>query len=489
MCAMARMNYSQKPGDKVVRRPLSSEMSPVVTHVERREVPVRGPTSPMILVYSFFAVAVVGALLLSLPMMNSTHHFVSPISTFFTSVSAMTGTGLIIADTNQAWTGLGQSVIAGLIFVGGLGFMTGAAFLLFITGRRSSLQGRLIIGAGLDDNRLGRIASLARNIVLMAVAVQVVGAVALLVHWHVNTSVLSDMTLTAGVGQSIFTSISAFNNAGFDILPDAAIGGASLAGLSHDIPSLTIIGLLILAGSTSYIVLANVAVVREWRRLTLDSKLVLLGIGIMLAIGFVAFLALEWSNPSTIGNEPASNKVTQAVFHTVNRTAGFSTVDYAELTSANLTTTGGLMFIGGVSASTAAGIKVNTLMVIAVASYAILSGRQRVSVFGREIPRLNVQRAFAVAVAGVMTVSFLVIALFVVQPELDFKTGVFEIISAFGTVGWSAGATPRLNEAAQIVVALAMFVGRFGPLTIALFMAGREHPSLTKFPQERVRIG
>ena len=147
------------------------------------------------------------------------------------------------------------------------------------------------------------------------------------------------------------------------------------------------------------------------------------------------------------------------------------------------------MFIGGVSASTAAGIKVNTLMVIAVASYAILSGRQRVSVFGREIPRLNVQRAFAVAVAGVMTVSFLVIALFVVQPELDFKTGVFEIISAFGTVGWSAGATPRLNEAAQIVVAVAMFVGRFGPLTIALFMAGWEHPSLTKFPQERVRIG
>lgn len=486
---MAQIDYSLKPGDKVVRRPSSSEMSPIVTPVQRREVSVRGPTSPMILVYSFFVVAVVGALLLSLPMMNSTHHFVSPIGTFFTSVSAMTGTGLIVADTNQAWTGPGQAVIAGLIFVGGLGFMTGAAFLLFVIGRRSSLQGRLIIGAGLDDNRLGRIATLARNIVLMAFIVQIVGAVAIFIHWYSIASVLPNMTLADGIGQSVFTSISSFNNAGFDILPDAEIGGASLTGLSRDIPSLTIIGLLILAGSTSYVVLANVAVVRGWRRLTLDSKLVLVGIGIMLAIGFAAFMALEWSNPSTIGNESTSNKIAQAAFHTVNRTAGFSTVDYAELTSANLTTTGALMFIGGVSASTAAGIKVNTLMVIAVASYAIFSGRQRVSVFGREIPRLNVQRAFAVGAAGVLSVLFLVTALFVVQPELEFKAGMFEIISAFGTVGWSAGATPRLNEAAQIVIAVTMFVGRFGPLTIALFMAGREHPSLTKFPQERVRIG
>ena len=450
---------------------------------------MRGPTSPMVLVYSFFAVAVAGALLLSMPMMNSTHHFVSPIGTIFTAVSAMTGTGLAIVDTREAWTAAGQVVIALLIFVGGLGFMTGAAFLLFLTGRRSSLQGRLVIGAGLDDNRLGTIAVLARNIVLMAIIVQVVGAVLIFVRWYVIGPIWPGMTLGEGLWQSVFTSISSFNNAGFDILPDEQIGGASLIGLSRDIPTLLIIGVMILVGSTSYAVLANMSVTRGWRRLTLDSKLVLVGIGLMLGIGLVSFLSTEWSNPETIGNESVRSKVTQSVFHTVNRTAGFSTVDYSKLESADLTVTSGLMFVGGVSASTAAGIKVNTVMVIGVAAYAILRGRERVAVFGREIPRLNVLRALVVGATSVIAVLVLILALFVVQPELDFRSGVFEIVSAFGTVGWSAGATARLNDAAQIVIAITMFVGRFGPLTIALFMAGRERQPRIAFPSERVRIG
>jgi len=468
-------------------------MSPISTRVEKRAVPVRGPTSPMMLVYSFFAVAAIGALLLSLPASSPDSEFTSPITAFFTSVSAMTGTGLIVVDTTEAWSGFGQVVLVGLIFIGGLGFMTGAAFLLLITGRRSSLQGRLIVGAGLDDNRLGTIATLARNIILMAIMVQIIGAIFIFFRWYIAAPLWPGMTLGEGLWQSVFTSISAFNNSGFEILPNglegARIAGASLIGLSSDIPTLLIIGVMILAGSTSYVVLANIVVIRGWHRLTLDTKLVLLGIGVMLLVGFAAFMILEWTNPDTIGDENVRNKVTQGVFHTVNRTAGFSTLDYGKLNSANLSVTEGLMFVGGASASTAAGIKVSTFMVIVIASFAIFSGRERTTVFGREIPRVNVLRAMAVAATAAAAVLFLAVALFVVQPDLDFRTGLFEIVSAFGTVGWSAGATSNLNPAAQVVVAVTMFAGRFGPLTIALFMAGRERQDSVRFATERIRIG
>ena len=450
----------------------------------------------MMLIYSFFAVAAIGALLLTLPIASSKSEFTPLVGSFFTSVSAMTGTGLIVFDTREAWTGFGQGVIAALIFIGGLGFMTGAAFLLFITGRRSSLQGRLVVGAGLDDNRLGTIASLARNIILMAIVIQIIGVIAIFVRWYLVDPLWPGMTLGEGLWQSVFTAVSAFNNSGFEILPDNLAGGGgllgtggSLMGLSSDVPSLLIIGVMILLGSTSYVVLANMVVIRGWHRLTLDTKLVLLGIGVMLAIGFVAFMTLEWTNPGTIGNEPITSKLTQGVFHTVNRTSGFSTIEYSELRSANLSVTEGLMFVGGASASTAGGIKVSTFMVIVITSFAVFSGRGRTTVFGREIPRINVQRALAVAATAAAAVLLLVIALFVVQPELDFRDGIFEIVSAFGTVGWSAGASSQLNQPAQIVVAITMFAGRFGPLTIALFMAGRERQDLIRFATERIRIG
>jgi len=252
---------------------------------------------------------------------------------------------------------------------------------------------------------------------------------------------------------------------------------------------LRIFGLIVLTLSATYAAFAYLIRIRRWRHLTLDTKLVLVGIGVMLLIGFVSFLSLEWNNADTIGNESARSKVTQSVFHTVNRTAGFTTVDYSKLHAANLTVTEGLMFVGGASASTAGGIKVNTFMVIVIASIAIFSGKQRTTVFGREIPRVNIHRAMAVGATAAAAVLVLVVALFIVQPGLDFRTGVFEIISAFGTVGWSAGATPHLNEGAQIVLSITMFAGRFGPITIALFMAGRERQDTIRYASERIRIG
>ena len=155
----------------------------------------------MMLVYSFFVVALIGALLLYLPISSTEPGFMSPTGALFTSISAMTGTGLIVVDTEEAWTVFGKVVIAILIFIGGLGFMTGAAFLLLITGRRSSLQGRLVVGAGLDDNRLGTIASLARNIILMAIIVQIIGAVLIFIRWYLVTPIWPGITMVEGLWQ------------------------------------------------------------------------------------------------------------------------------------------------------------------------------------------------------------------------------------------------------------------------------------------------
>jgi len=277
---------------------------------------------------------------------------------------------------------------------------------------------------------------------------------------------------------------------GIGVLSIIGLGAfTTFIGVNRDEQSLRIFGLIILTLSASYAAFAYMIRIRRWRRLTLDTKLVLVGIGVMLLIGFVSFMSLEWSNAETIGTESVRSKVTQGVFHTVNRTAGFSTIDYGSLHKANMGITEGLMFVGGASASTAAGIKVSTFMVIVIASLAIFSGKERTTVFGREIPRVNVQRAMAVGSTAAAAVLVLVVALFIVQPDLDFRTGVFEIVSAFGTVGWSAGATSQLNEGAQIVLSLTMFVGRFGPLTIALFMAGRARQDSIRYATERIRIG
>lgn len=443
----------------------------------------------MTLVYSYFALIVIGAVLLVLPFSSKSGEFTSPIDALFTATSAATGSGLVLFETEVAWSFIGQIELAALIFIGGLGFMTGAVVLIFIVGQKVGLQGQLLLSAGLGESQLEQITRLAKRIIIMAVVAQVLGAVLIFLRWHVFGTAWPGLTLEDAIWQSIFTSISGFNNAGFDLIPNGLTGGASLAGFGHDQVTLTIIGTLILLGSISYISFSDALRHRRWSRLRLDTKLVLSGTALVLVVGFVVFLAAEWSNPNTIGQESVNGKITESLFHTVNHGAGFSTVDYGELRNSNLAVSEGLMFVGGASATTTSGIKVNTLMVILFAGVATVRGNRRTTAFGREISRVIVVRAFGVAVSAVIGILGLLFLLMLVQPELDERAAMFEIISAFATNGWTAGATPQLNSPARVVVTVAMFVGRFGPLTIALFMSERARVQSYRFPVEQVRIG
>ncbi|MDA1296698.1 MAG: hypothetical protein O3B04_01680 [Chloroflexi bacterium] len=484
-----RSPFSPKPGDAVVRRPRQSELAPVTIQVVPRTVTVRGATSPMTLVYSYFAFIIIGAVLLILPFSSETGEFTAPIDALFTATSAATGTGLVLFDTADAWSFIGEIELAVLMFIGGLGFMTGAVVLIFIVGQKVGLQGQLLLSAGLGESQLELITRLAKRIIIMAITVQIIGAVLIFLRWYVFGTAWPGLTLPDAVWQSVFTSISGFNNAGFDIIPDAAAGGPSLVGFGSDQATLAIIGALILMGSISYTSFSDAIRRRRWSRLRLDTKLVFSGMALMLLIGFVAFIAAEWSNPDTIGQESVNGKITESLFHTVNRASGFSTIDYAEIHDSNIAVTSVLMFVGGASATTTAGIKVSTLMVIVFAGIAAVRGKRQTRSFGREIASAIVVRAFAVAISAVIGIFFFLFLLLLVQPELDERAAMFEIISAFATTGWSAGATPQLNSAARVVVTVAMFVGRFGPFTIALFMSERARVQSFRFPVEQVRIG
>ncbi len=485
---------SPKPGDAVVRRPRASEIAPVSFEVKTRTVSVRGPTSPLVLIYGFIGIIAIGTGLLMLPIARNidgnTSFFNQLVTALFTATSAVAVTGLSVVDTYEAWTFFGQAVIMLLFFIGGLGFMTGAAFLMLIIGQRLGLRGQLLLRAGLAESRLGEITSLVRKIVVFSVAVQVVGTLLLFLRWYVFGQLWKDISLGEAIWQSAFHSVSAFNNAGFDILPDALVGGASLEPFRADIPILLILATLIIVGGLSYFVIMDVGSNRKFRRWRLDTKLVIVGTSALLIFGMGVFLASEWSRPETLGQQSVPAKIVNAFFHsTTTRTAGFATVDYNEISPANQFTTETLMVIGGASASTAGGIKINTFMVIIFTIAATLGGKTRVNAFGRELPAAIIQRAMVVGAAATAMLMALFLALVTVQPDLDFQKALFEVISAFGTVGLRTGITADLNSAARIVIVVAMFLGRFGPLTLALLMVGRESDEPYRFATERVRIG
>lgn len=459
-------------------------------HVERRSVSARGPTSPMLLVYGFLTIILVGTLLLFLPWANTGEGFTPFLTALFTATSAVTVTGLVVVDTDVAWTPFGQAVTMVLFIVGGLGFMTGAAFLIVIVGQRIGLQSQLVIREGLGGGQLGAVTSLVRNIVIMALGIQVVGTLLLFAQWYVFGALWEGISAGSAMWHSLYHATSAFNNAGFDILPDETVGGASLIGFSSNYTVLLTMGLLIVLGGLGYSVLRDVVVIRRFARFRLDTKLVLIGSAGLVVLGAAVFLAEDWANPGTIGDRSVGGKAAEALFDSAAaRTAGFTTIDYSATAPNRAITTEVLMFIGGASASAAGGIKINTFMVILIAVLANVRGRRRTTAFGREIPDLNVKRAMVVATVAAFTVVLFITLVVSVQPELPFRDAVFETVSAFGTVGLSTGITPDLNAAARIVLIVAMFVGRFGPLTFALLMTGREAREPFRLPEERVRIG
>ncbi len=475
------MERPQPTGVRIIRRQRLRDVVPVTVKDSSRRRPSKHLTPPFILFYSFSGLVLLGGFLLSLPISNNIDGFTPLDQAYFTATSAATVTGLTVVDTATYWTGFGKAVIFALMLVGGLGFTSLATFFLIVIGQRITLPERMLMRDTMGVDRLGGIVPLLRNIVLIVTAVYVVGAA--FIWWRIH----GEFSTGEAVWQSAFLSVSAFNNAGFSILPDST----SLSRFFSNIPLLVVLAVLIVLGGIGWTVLADLFRQRRFSRFALDTKMVVTTSLFLWALGAVVFFIAEYDNDRTLGSSSLAMKAVQSIFHSISgRTAGLSTIDPAQATQLSDLFYPFLMFVGGAAGSVAGGIKVATLAVIIAAVISSIRGRAQAEAFGREIPHFQVHRALTVAALGMVIVFVVCLSLTVTERgNINFIDLFFDTISAFGTTGLSTGVPPQLSPAGKVLFIITMLVGRLGPLTLALALAPRPEASVYRFMQERVKIG
>ena len=429
----------------------------------------------MTVVTSFFILILMGTVLLKLPI--ATTQTISWIDTLFTATSAVTVTGLIVVDTGTAFTLFGQTVIMFLMQLGGLGLMTSAVFIFFIFKRKIGMQQRNLIKTSLNQDSSGGIIRLVRYLLFFSFSIELVGFILLAIKW------IPEFGLKKGSFYSLFHTVAAFNNAGFSLWSD------NLSNYVGDpVVNLTITSMFILGG-IGFTVLLDVWNKKKFKSLTLHSKVMIVGTLVINIIAILSIFILEYSNPQTLGNLSFGDKVWSAYFQGLTpRTAGFNSIDITALTVPAMLLTVLLMFIGAGSASTGSGIKLSTFIILLLTTITILKGGEEVSLFGRRIKSNAVLRAFTLTMVSFLLV-FIAILILTITENGPFIAITFEVVSAFGTFGLSAGLTSELSTIGKFVIMIVMFIGRLGPVTIASTLIARKENSLLRYPQEDVFIG
>ena len=442
----------------------------------------RRRSTPAQLIALSFAVTIgIGTVLLALPAAHAPGHGIGLLDALFTSTSAVCVTGLVVVGTGSAFSLFGKLVIMLLIQAGGLGILTLGTLVALASGRRIGFRERLGLQAQVNIGQVGGVVRLVRRIFLVVFGVEAVGAVLLFLPFE----------RLEGPGRgaffAAFHSISAFNNAGFGFYGD------SLVRFVHDpLLNVTILALIVLGG-LGFMVVINVAShFRHGRRvpLTLHSKVVLTGTALLIVIGTLVVLAFEWTNPATLAHLPFPDKVMAALFQSITpRTAGFNTLDVSQLRPATLLFTMLLMFIGGNPGSTAGGIKTVTFLVLVGSAWSISRGHGELTLFERRIASQTAVKASAIALLGMLLVGAAVTGLTLTDPDKSLLQLSFESVSAFGTVGLSTGITAALSAGGKLIIIALMYLGRLGPLTLALALMERQPERRIKYPEDDVVIG
>jgi trk system potassium uptake protein len=461
-----------------------------------------------ILVLSFAGVIALGTVLLASPAAVQSSQPLSLVDAFFTATSAACVTGLTVVDTGTRFSVFGQMVILGCIQIGGLGLMTFTTVFLVATGRRLAIADRIVIQESFHHSPTGRLKTLVRYIFVGTIIAESVGAV-LLTAWLWTTGAAKDLHEAAYSG--LFHAVSAFCNAGFSLYPD------NLIRFQRDPVAIAILSGLIIAGGLGFMVSLDVKEyiqqrffsswwpdkvrtrvesIRPRPRLSLQSKIVLTMTAALLAIGTVSYYGLE--RVGALRDLGPAEALLNSWFCSVTaRTAGFNTIDYAQLGGPALLCTMVLMFIGASPGSAGGGVKTSTFGLLLLYAAWRWRGHGAPQVFGRSVPAETLDRASAVVVAAV---GFVIIAgSFLMATEARstdplesqsrFLPVLFETISAFGTVGLSMGITSGLTVPGKIVLCVVMFVGRIGPLSAALAFASRRKPAKVRYAEENIMVG
>lgn len=432
---------------------------------------------PRVLALGFLGLIIIGTILLSLPQATKSGESIGLIDALFTSASAVCVTGLIVVNTSEYWSLFGQIVILFLIQIGGLGIMTMATIFALISGKKISIKERLIIKEQLNQETLTGLVKLMKYIIIMSFGIEIIGAVLL------STQFIPRYGMIKGVWFSIFHSISAFCNAGFDLTGDSFIS------FSNSLPTISTISLLIILGGLGFSVIIDTGKNKKWRRFSLHTKLVLVMTISLIVIGGIFFLVLEYNNPYTIGNLPLNEKLLSSLFASiVPRTAGFNSIDVGAMEQSSAFLTIILMFIGGSPGSTAGGIKTATFGVIALATYNFIKGERELEIFKRRISTDIIIKSLAIVSVGMMMIVFVSFVLTITEKKLFLDT-LFETTSAFATVGLSRGITPDLTWMGKLIIISTMYAGRVGPLTMAFALGYRKKRRQYRYSEGHISVG
>ena len=447
----------------------------------RKSRPKLAPTQIIAIVFAL--IILTGALLLNLPVSSRNGESCGFIPALFTATSATCVTGLVLFDTWTQWSGFGQTVIILLIEIGGLGFMSAASLVVFMLRRKIGLKQRMLMAQALSMNEIEGVVRLQKWVLIGSLSVQCAGALVLFLRFWPEF----------GPGQAavwgIFHSISAFCNAGFDIFGSIAPGDSIITFNNDPVVCITLM-LLVVIGGLGFFVWEEVATKRHWHQFSVYTRLVLLTSGVLILAGAVLICVLEWDNPETLGLMSTPQKILNGFFQSVTvRTAGFDSIGQAGMTDAGKALSAVLMFIGGSSGSTAGGVKTVTMVVLLLFLGTRARGKHTVTVFRRTIPDEKVLDAMTIVSIVIVLALFGGIFLCATSP-IGFTDALYESVSALATVGLTAGVTPSLSTASQLLIIVYMYFGRVGVLTISLgFLMGDKADERFRYATTNLLIG
>ena len=436
----------------------------------------------LVLSLGIAVIMLIGALLLNLPIASNNGQSIGFLNALLTSTSAVSVTGLVVVNTAEHWTLFGKVVIILLIQSGGLGFMTLATLVALITGKRIGLKERLIMQEQFNQDSLSGIVKLTKFAILATLTIEGIGALLL------STRLIPIYGPVKGIGYSIFHAISAFCNAGFDLFGDSMVPF-----VGDTVMNLTIAGLIILGG-LGYTVYIDIKQSKNYKMLSLHSKVVLIASALLIVGGAVVVFISEHNNPNTMGNLTLYEKVLSSFFQSVvARTAGFYSIDLAGMVNTSAFFIIILMFIGGSPSSTAGGIKTTTFATILLTLISVVRGKEDVEVFKKRIPQWHITKAFILLSVSLILVSVITILLTMTEPDKTFIDLLFETMSAFATVGSTRNVTPELSTMGKILITFTMYSGKVGLLTLALGLANRgkgtPNKKNYKYPEGKIIIG
>jgi trk system potassium uptake protein len=434
----------------------------------------------------FIAVILTGTLLLMMPFATTSGQWNEPIVALFTATSAVCVTGHVVVDTATYFSRTGQAIIMLLIQVGGLGYMTVTTFLLLLLGRRFGLRDKIAIQEALDRRSLQGSTQILQSIIATTLLFELTGAFVML--WVF----VPDVGWAKGLWFAVFHSVSAWNNAGFALFSDNLVGYQGSLVLN-----LAITGLIIFGGIGYEVIfelylLSRERILRQKLRTvrSLNFRVVVSTTLFLLFSGTLAIWLIEIRNPKSLGDLALPQQLLAAWFQSVtSRTAGFNTIDVGQMSQAGLFITIALMLVGGSPGGTAGGIKTTTVRVLTSCTKAILQGKESVNIYQRQVPLSLILKAVGVTVGSLATVIVSTIFIAIADPELHFIQILFEVVSAFSTVGLSMGITAKLSAMSKLVLVATMYIGRVGILLLIGSLLGDPKPFVVQYPEESLLVG